>query len=168
MRVKCIHRCFFASSWRLLCAPLAGGVAVSRVVAMRLSPFRDGYPIWTKLTTLRRNCNRSLGESGRPGAVQLVQSRGRVFGDSAYCTRVSDPGRLAEPAKRLVGRGTFGRTDRYGRTRHPPRWGDEALRRDDGGGPADAVDRARRLLRAARSVGLRQDHHAAHDRRLRG
>src|SRR3954467_10201099 len=165
MRVKCIHRCFFASSWRLLCAPLAGGVAVSRFVAMRLSPFRDGYPIWTKLTTLRRNCNRSVGESGRGRAVQLVQLPGGLFGDSAYCTPVCDPGRLAEPAKWLVGRGTFGRTDRYGRTRHPPRWGDEALRRDDGGRPADALDRARRLLRAARPVRLRQDHDPSHDRR---
>src|SRR3954470_145039 len=91
MRVKCIHRCFFASSCRWLWAPLTGGVAVSRLVAMLLSPFRDGYPIWTKLLTLRRNRNRAQGESQPPGAVQIVQPTGRRFGDSAYCTAIRSP-----------------------------------------------------------------------------
>ena len=39
---------------------------------------------------------------------------------------------------------------------------------DDGGRRPDALDPARRVLRAARPVGLRQDDDAADDRRLRG
>ena len=42
------------------------------------------------------------------------------------------------------------------------------VRRDDGGRRPDAVDPARRVLRAARPLRLRQDHHAADGRRLRG
>ena len=45
---------------------------------------------------------------------------------------------------------------------------DQALRRDDRRRRPDALDRARRLLRDARPVGLRQDDDAADDRRLRG
>ena len=44
----------------------------------------------------------------------------------------------------------------------------QAVRRDDGGRRPDALDPARRVLRAARPVGLRQDDDAADDRRLRG
>ena len=44
----------------------------------------------------------------------------------------------------------------------------QALRRHDGGRRPHAVDPARELLRHARPVGLRQDHDAADDRRVRG
>src|SRR6476661_1549490 len=91
MRVKCIHRCFFASSCSSLCAPPAGGVAVSRFVAMRLLRSRDGYPIRTKLTTLRSNRNRSGGESRPARPVQLVQPKAPRFGDSGYCTAIRSP-----------------------------------------------------------------------------
>ena len=54
------------------------------------------------------------------------------------------------------------------RTGHPARAGDEAFRRHDRRRRARPGDAARRVLRAARALRLRQDHHAAHDRRLRG
>ncbi len=88
MRVKCIQRCFFASSWSSLCLPVAGGVAASSLVAIRISPFRRRYPIWTKLPTRWRRINRARGESDLPDAVQVVQLEGGSFGSSAYCTRV--------------------------------------------------------------------------------
>ncbi len=49
----------------------------------------------------------------------------------------------------------------------PRRGGDQALRRPRGGRSAFARDLSGRVLCAARAVGLRQDHVAAHDRRLR-
>ena len=51
---------------------------------------------------------------------------------------------------------------------HPSRGRHQALRDDHGRRRPDALDRARRVLRHARPVGLRQDDHAADDRRLRG
>ncbi len=54
-----------------------------------------------------------------------------------------------------------------GRGRHPSGGCNQALRRHDGGRRPHALDPARQLLRHARPVGLRQDHDAADDRRLR-
>jgi len=39
---------------------------------MRISPFQDGYPIWTTLPTLRRSGNHAGGESRGDDAVQIV------------------------------------------------------------------------------------------------
>ncbi len=64
--------------------------------------------------------------------------------------------------------GNGGRTGQLAR-----RWGrhaggpGEALRRPGGGGRDRPRHRGRRVLLPARSVGLRQDHDAAHDRRVR-
>ena len=62
-----------------------------------------------------------------------------------------------------VARGT-----RVGSDRRPARSHHEALSRGRGGRRPLARHRARRVLLDARALRLRQDHHAAHDRRLRG
>ena len=74
------------------------------------------------------------------------------------------------PRNRKGGQWSDGRSEggsNAGRGRHPSRGCDETLRRHDGGGRPHAVDPARELLRHARAVRLRQDHDAAHDRRVR-
>src|SRR4051812_10288430 len=114
MRVKCIHRCFFASSCSSLSVPLAGGVAVSRFVAMRHSPFAGRLSDLDKANDATAQ-SQPLGRRipAAPSCTTCPSDRSGFWG---FCVLHGDPQprRLAEPAKRLVGRGTFGRTDPYG------------------------------------------------------
>ena len=83
----------------------------------------------------------------------------------------SDPVSIAGVTRnRKGGQWSDGRSEggsNAGRGRHPSRGCDETLRRHDGGRRSHAVDPARELLRHVGAERLRQDHDAAHDRRVR-